>query len=428
MRRVLFALGIASTLLAPLSAQAQPGTYGQGHAIVLKAAHLFDAKTGRLASPGQVWVNDGRIQPGVPPTDAEVVDLGDRTLLPGLIDCHVHLTDRAGLDELAQLKRSKADRVLDGVVNARKVLEAGFTTVRDCGSDTDFGDVALRNAVARGDLEGPRVLVSGPALSITGGHGDANGFPTDIHFDAMNLTDSPQAAVRKVREWRKRGVDQIKIMATGGVLSNNDDPGAPSFSPEEFKAIVDEAARRGTYVCAHAHGDAGIRAAVEAGVRSIEHGSLMSPETARLMKQKGTFEVPTLYALESILEPGNPLHVPAGSIEKARVLMPLRRAGFKAALDAGVTIAYGTDIGVFDHARAAADFPLLVSYGMTPAQALQTATVNAAALLRLDKEIGTLEPGKAADIVAVDGDPLANINTMLAVPFVMKGGKVWKKP
>ncbi|HET6331245.1 MAG TPA: amidohydrolase family protein [Holophagaceae bacterium] len=420
MRRASIALGLVLGIASALSAQ--------DHAIVLKAARIFDSKTGRLASPGQVWVKDGRIQPGAPPADAEVVDLGDRTLLPGLIDCHVHLTGKAGLDEISQLKESKADKLLDGVVNARKVLEAGFTTVRDCGSDTEFGDVSLRNAIARGELEGPRMLVSGPPFSITGGHGDTNGFPGDIRFDESNIVDSPEQAVAKVREWRKRGVDQIKIMATGGVLSNNDDPGAPSFSPEEFKAFVDEAARRGTYVCAHAHGDAGIRAAVEAGVRSIEHGSLMSPETARLMKQKGTFEVPTLYALESIVEPGNPLHVPAGSVAKARALMPQRRAGFKAALDAGVTIAYGTDIGVFDHARAAADFPLLVSYGMTPAQALQTATLNASQLLRLDKEIGTLEPGKAADIVAVDGDPLVNINTMLAVPFVMKGGKVWKKP
>lgn len=416
MRRALFALALSASL------------FGQDHAIVLKAARMFDAKAGRIVSPGQVWVKDGRIQPGAPPANAEVVDLGDRTLLPGLIDCHTHLTIRAGEDELAQLKESKADQVLVGVVNARKVLEAGFTTVRDCGSSTDFGDVSLRNAIARGEIEGPRMLVSGAPFSITGGHGDSNGFPDDIHFDESNIVDSPEQAVAKVREWRKRGVDQIKIMATGGVLSNNDDPGAPSFSPAEFKAFVDEATRRGTYVCAHAHGDAGIRAAVEAGVRSIEHGSLMSPETARLMKAKGCFEVPTLYALESILEPGNPLKIPEGSLQKARAILPLRRAGFKAALDAGVTIAYGTDIGVFDHARAAADFPLLVDYGMTPVLALQTATVNAAQLLRLDKEIGTLDPGKAADLIAVDGDPTKDIKTMLKVPFVMKGGKVWKRP
>jgi imidazolonepropionase-like amidohydrolase len=416
MRRALFALAMSISL------------FGQDHAVVLKAARMFDAKAGRILSPGQVWVKDGRIQPGAPPAGAEVIDLGDRTLLPGLIDCHVHLMGKAGLDELSQLKESKADKVLDGVVNARKVLEAGFTTVRDCGSDTGFGDVALRNAIQRGDLEGPRMLVSGPPFSITGGHADTNGFPVDVQFDESNIVNSQEEAVAKVREWRKRGVDQIKIMATGGVLSNNDDPGAPSFSPEEFKAFVAEATRRGTYVCAHAHGDAGIRAAVEAGVRSIEHGSLMSPETARLMKQKGTFEVPTLYALESILEPGNPLHVPQGSIEKAKAILPLRRAGFKAALDAGVTIAYGTDIGVFDHAKVAWDFPLLVDYGMTPVQALQSATVNAAQLLRLDQELGTLEPGKDADIVAVDGDPTKDIKTLLAARFVMKGGKVWKKP
>ncbi|MBS1767002.1 MAG: amidohydrolase family protein [Acidobacteria bacterium] len=416
MRRILLALAASVSLMA------------QDHAIILKAARLFDAKTGRVISPGQVWVKDGRIQSGVAPAGAEIIELGDRTLLPGLIDCHVHLTMKAGLDELAQMKESKADAVLDGVVNARKVLEAGFTTVRDCGSGTNFGDVALRDAIARGDLEGPRMLVSGAPFSITGGHGDTNGFPNDIQFDESNIVSSPEEAVAKVREWRKRGVDQIKIMATGGVLSNNDDPGAPSFSPAEFRAFVEEAARRGTYVCAHAHGDAGIREAVEAGVRSIEHGSLMSPETARLMKQKGCFEVPTLYALESILEPGNPLHIPEGSLAKAKAILPLRRAAFKAAVDAGVTIAYGTDIGVFDHAKAAWDFPLLVDYGMTPVQALQSATVNAARLLRLDKEIGALEPGMAADIVAVDGDPTKDIRTLLEMPFVMKGGTVWKRP
>jgi len=417
LRQTLFACILAVTSLS-----------AQDHAVVLKAAHLFDAQAGRLVSPGQLWVQDGRIQPGPPPANAEVLDLGDRTLLPGLIDCHTHLTGKTGEGELAQLKESKADQLLDGVVNARKVLEAGFTTVRDCGSWTGFGDIALRDAIQRGELEGPRMLVSGPPFSITGGHADTNGFPADIHFDQAGVVDSPEQAVAKVREWRKRGVNQIKIMATGGVLSNNDDPGAPSFSPEEFKAFVDEAARRGTYVCAHAHGDAGIRAAVEAGVRSIEHGSLLSPETAQLMKQKGTYLVPTLYALEAIVEPGNPLHIPAGSIAKAKEILPLRRAGFKAALDAGVSIAYGTDIGVFDHGRVAWDFPLLVTYGMTPVQALQSATVTAAALLRLDHELGSLEPGMAADIVAVNGDPTRDIRSLLSIPFVMKGGKVWKRP
>jgi len=404
------------------------GLWAQDHAVVIKAARMLDVRTGKLSAPARLWVKDGRIQAGEAPAGAQVVDLGDRTLLPGLLDCHVHLTIQAGLSEIERLKHAKASQVIDGVVNARKVLLAGFTTVRDCGSGTNFGDVALRDAIASGAIEGPRLLVSGGALSITGGHGDSNGFPCDIHFDQSNVVDSPDQALRTVREWRKRGVDQIKIMATGGVLSNHDDPGAPSFSAEEFRAIVQEANRRGMDVCAHAHGDQGILEATLAGVRSIEHGSLLSPATAVEMKKRGTFLVPTLFALESILLPGNPLHIPEGSLAKARAILPLRRAGFKATLDAGIPVAYGTDIGVFPHEQVAADFRYLVSYGMTPLQAIQSATLTAARLLRLEDRAGTLQPGHWADIIAVDGNPLEDVTILERVRWVMKDGRVIKKP
>lgn len=409
----------ASLLCLALGAQERP--------LVLKAARLLDVRTGKMVSPGQVWVKGGRIQVGTPPADAEVLDLGDRTLLPGLIDCHTHLLFRAGLGELGQLKRSHGTQVLDGVVNARKVLEAGFTTVRDVGSSSGFGDVALRDAIARGDILGPRMLVGGPALSITGGHGDLNGFPPHLHTDEEHLVDSPDQARHVVREWRKRGANLIKIHATGGVLSNHDDPGAPSFSPVEFKTIVEEANRRGMDVCAHAHGDAGILEATLAGVRSVEHGSLLSPATAREMKARGTFLVPTLYALESILLPGNPYKVPEGSLAKARAILPLRRAGFKVALEAGIPIAYGTDIGVFEHGQIALDFRYLVDYGMTPLQAIQSATVTAARLLRLEADAGSLEAGRLADVIAVDGDPLRDITTLERVRFVLKQGQVVKQ-
>lgn len=407
---------LASLVSLALCSQERP--------LVLKAARLLDVRTGKLTSPAQLWIQGGRIQPGTPPAGAETLDLGDRTLLPGLIDCHTHLLIPAGLGELGYLKRSQGALILDGVVNARKVLEAGFTTVRDVGASAGFGDVALRDAIARGDIPGPRMLVAGPALSITGGHGDLNGFPPHLHTGDEHIVDSPGQARHAVREWRKRGVDLIKIHATGGVLSNHDDPGAPSFSAPEFKAIVEEANRRGMDVCAHAHGDAGILEATLAGVRSIEHGSLLSPATAQEMKARGTFLVPTLYALESILLPGNPYKVPEGSLAKARTILPLRRAGFQVALDAGVLIAYGTDIGVFEHGQVAADFRYLVSYGMTPLRAIQSATLVAADLLRLGSEIGTLEPGRSADLIAVDGDPLKDITTLERVRFVMKNGKV----
>lgn len=394
--------------------------------VVVKAARLLDVKTGRLIMPGVVVVQGGRIVAGPAPAGAEVVDLGDRTLLPGLIDTHVHLGFPAGLPEAERLKQSDARRLLVAVQTARMLLDRGFTTVRDCGGP--FGLLDLRRAIDKGEYPGPRLLVSGWALSITGGHGDLNGYPADLHYDRENLVDTPDLARARVREWAKRGVDFVKIHATGGVLSNHDDPGAPSFSPAEFKVLVDEATRRGLHVAAHAHGDQGIREAVEAGVRSIEHGSLMSPATAQLMKAKGVFLVPTLYALESILLPGNPLKFTEGSLAKARAIMPLRRAGFKAALDAGVTVAYGSDIGVFRHEDVAKDFRFLVDYGMSPLQAIQAATLHAAKLLKLEGQVGTLEAGAFADLIAVPGNPLERIEALESPAFVMKGGLVARRP
>jgi imidazolonepropionase-like amidohydrolase len=395
-------------------------------ALLVRAARMLDVRSGHWVTPAQVLVVDGRISAGPVPAGVQVLDLGDRTLLPGLIDCHTHLCFKAGLSELESLKQSDAAAVIAGVVNARKVLQAGFTTVRNLGGPANFGDLDLRDAIDRGEIEGPTLRVAGPALSITGGHGDTTGYPAGLLQPASNLVDSPEAGIKAVREWRKRGVDLIKIHATGGVMSNRDDPGAPSFTPAEFQAIVDEARRRGMDVAAHAHGDQGILEATLAGVRSIEHGSLLSPATAAQMKAHGTFLVPTLFALECIALPGNPLHLAEGSLAKAHAILPLRRAAFKAALDAGVAIAYGTDIGVFDHAQVAMDFRYLVSYGMTPLQAIQTATVTAARLLRLEDRIGTLEPGKDADLVAVDGNPLERIETLEHVAFVMRHGKVVK--
>ncbi len=302
-------------------------------------------------------------------------------------------------------------------------LEAGFTTIRNVGA-SGFTDVALRDAINAGDVPGPRMLVSGPALSITGGHCDNNLLPFEYHAQSEGVADGVEAVQHKVRENIKYGADLIKVCATGGVLSHGDNPQASQFTLEEMQAIVADAHRLGRKVAAHAHGAQGVRWASEAGVDSIEHGSYIDDAAIATMKKNGTYLVPTLYLGDWFLENAERTGAPAELIAKAREVMPAARKNVARAFAAGVKVGFGTDAAVYPHGLNAHEFAVMVRLGLTPLQAIQAATINDADLLGWSDKVGTIEAGKWADIVAVDGDPLADVTTLERVKFVMKGGEV----
>jgi imidazolonepropionase-like amidohydrolase len=394
--------------------------------LVLEAARLLDVESGRMLEDVVVVVEGERIaavNPAVPPVGAEVIDLGDRTLLPGLIDLHVHLTAEL---EPGFLYRAVTDTAADdafrAAANARKTLLAGFTTVREAGS-SDFVDVALGKAIENGLVEGPRVVPVGHSLGITGGHCDVTGFAPGIleQGPRTGVVDGPWEAVEAVRYQIKHGARWIKICATAGVLSLEGTVGAQQLSDEEMRAIVEEAARHGVKVAAHAHGTDGILAAVRAGVASIEHGSMLTDEAISLMKERGTYLVPTTYLADTIDLDLLPPPIRA----KAESILPLAKESVRKAIRAGVPIAFGTDAAVYAHGDNARELATLVERGMTPLEALRTATLHAAALLGVDDR-GVIAAGRLADLVAVDGDPLADITTTEQVRFVMKGGKIYR--
>ena len=361
------------------------------------------------------------------PPGATVVDLSDKTVLPGLIDSHVHLSMTLGPGwEMAPVKIGAADAAILATVNAAKTLRAGFTTVRNLG-DRDGETVALRNAVDGGVVPGPHVLTARCMLSMTGGHGDwTNGFQPGVVIDdaaTSGICDSAEACRAMVRIQVKYGADVIKLSATGGVLSAGDAVGARQFSDEELAAIVTEAHALGRRVAAHAHGTDGIKAAVRAGVDSIEHGSILDDDAARLMKEHGTYLVPTLLAGETVEARARSGGVPAWAVEKALAVPPLMRASFRRAVKAGVKVAFGTDSGVSEHGHNAREFELMVASGMAPMDAIVAATHNAAALLGVDNDRGTIEVGKRADLVAVAGDPLADVGVLAHPVAIFKDGR-----
>jgi imidazolonepropionase-like amidohydrolase len=351
------------------------------------------------------------------------VDLSRYTVLPGLIDAHTHLTGSPYLMGYRALAVSVPREALLGARNARVTLEAGFTTVRNVGA-SGFADVALRDAINAGDVPGPRILASGPPLGITGGHCDENLLAPEFHFVSEGVANGVPAVMAKVREGIKYGADLIKFCATGGVLSKGDNAELEQYSPEEMQAIIREAHRLGRKVAAHAHGARGIKDAVLAGVDSIEHGSFIDEEDIQLMKQHGTYLVPTLYLGDWLLENYQKLGLTDDMVAKAKLVLPAARQNVARAFREGVKVAFGTDAAVYPHGLNAHEFAVMVKLGLTPLAAIQAATVNAADLLGWSDQIGTLEPGKYADLIAVEGDPLKDVTTLENVKVVLKGGEV----
>jgi imidazolonepropionase-like amidohydrolase len=401
--------------------------------IIIRAGRLVDVRSGRVLTDQAILIEGDRIREvgsaqsimSRVPAGTETIDLSKATVLPGLIDAHTHLTGSPEQIGYSSLGISIPRAALYGARNARRTLEAGFTTVRNVGAP-GYTDVALRDAIDAGDIPGPRMDVSGPAIGVTGGHCDENLLPSEFHYSADGVADGVPAVMKKTRENVKYGASVIKVCATGGVLSKGDSPGAEQFSDEEIRAIVTEAHRLGRKVAAHAHGASGIKQAVLAGVDSIEHGSFINDEDIRLMKERGTYLVPTLYLGDWFMENAQRLNVPPFILEKAKVVMPAARQNISRAFKAGVKVAFGTDAAVYPHGLNAREFAVMVKLGLTPMQAIQAATVNAADLLGWSDRIGALEPGHFADIIAVSGDPVNDVTELERVRFVMKGGMVVK--
>jgi imidazolonepropionase-like amidohydrolase len=405
----------------------------QSQPIVVKAARLFDGTSDQVTRNAVIVIQGNRITSigGAVPPNAQVIDLGDSTLLPGFIDAHVHLTSESGpnfyLDFFNSLMRQPAEQALLATTFARKTLEAGFTTVRNVGAN-DYVDVGLRNAINSGWVVGPRMFVSVHAISASGGHGDATPVPPARGYQQKgplegicNGTGECRAAVRYQIKY---GADLIKFMPSGGVLSLADPVDAPELSQEEMNAIVEEAHHWGRKVAAHCHGDAAAKMAVQAGADSIEHGSFMKPDTLAMMRDKGVYLVPTLLAGDWVMKQIDKF--PAAIATKARAAVAARSDMFRNALKGGVKIAFGTDSAVSPHGMNALEFALMTGLGMSPAAALRSATSSAATLLGVDDRVGTLAAGKLADIIAVPGNPLDDIHQTEHVIFVMKEGQVIK--
>jgi imidazolonepropionase-like amidohydrolase len=422
-----FLAGLVSlSLAAGPAAAADPSA-----AVVVKAGRLIDVKAGAVVANAVVLIEDGRVKAVGPsiaiPRGATLIDLSGFTVLPGLIDCHTHLVaDASDADPLSELKSSSAKRAFESVPNAKVTLEAGFTTVRDLGSYRAFVDVALRDAIAKGYFPGPRMYVAGPYVTITGGGGTMSGglapditLPWDLDFGVADGVDEVR---QRVRDIARHGVDVIKILSTGAFLAHGSDPHAVEYSYDELRAAVDEAGHKGLKVAAHAHSTEGIKNAVRAGVASIEHGTYVDEEGLRLMKERGTYLVADIYDAEWIRQAAG---YPKDFADKQPEGDEIQRQNFKKAAQMGVKIAYGTDAGVYPHGFNARQFAWQVRYGQTPMDAIRSATIHAADLIGRGNEAGSLEPGKWADLIAVKGDPLADVSVLEKVAFVMKGGRVY---
>lgn len=430
---------VTTTFLSAFAQQPQPSTPPPApKTVYIRAGHLFDGTGDKTRDNMVIVVVGERIQKVSLaaevsiPAGAAVVDLSHATVLPGLIDCHTHLGARADrYDEIYNFKNTPFQSAFAAVVNARKTLEAGFTSVRDVGSPP-FLAVDLRNSINEGLIPGPRIVASGPGISITGGHGDLNNFSPQTRVRMFpeerdfQIADGVDQIRHVVRAQVKYGVDVIKILATGGVLSKGDSPGAPQFTPEELKAAADEAHMAGRKIAAHAHGTQGIKNAILAGIDSIEHASLIDDEGIRLAKEHGVYLVMDIYNDDYILGKAIEFGLPKENVDKEKAIGKQQRENFERAVKGGAKMAFGTDAGVYPHGDNAKQFFYMVKFGMTPAQAIRAATSNAADLIGRTKDVGTLEAGKFADVIAVTEDPLQNVRALENVGFVMKGGVMVK--
>ena len=399
----------------------------------IKAGRLVDVDSGTLLTDQVILIRDSRItavgKSLAIPADAAVIDLSAMTVLPGLIDCHTHLADGAHETELLkQLTKTAAQVALESVPNARVTLESGFTTVRDVGVYRAFNDVALRDAITRGDIIGPRMFVAGAYITISGGAGALTGtspditLPWDLHYGEAN---SPWQVREKIRLLANHGVDLIKVLSSGAVLEHGSNPNSQEFTMEELQAAVDEAAHFGLRVAAHAHARQGIKNAILAGVASVEHATMIDDEGIALAKANGTYLDMDIYDEECIEEQGKRGTIPPDFLQHDAELGQIQRDNFRKAVKAGVKMSFGTDAGVCPYGMNAKQFSFMVRYGMTPMQAIQAATSSAADLLGHSNELGSIKPGKYADIIAVSADPLQDIRALEDVKFVMKNGKVY---
>lgn len=414
-------------LALPLVAQAP---------LAIRVGRLVDVVRGKVLKDQVLWVQAGRVTrveeaPKVLPPDIPMVDLSGYTVLPGLIDTHTHLVgDLQGASATAPLERTGAQDLVAGIRHARATLRAGFTTVRDVGTWRAFTDVTLRDAIAEGTVEGPRMAVCGTYITTRSGSGEVTGIAPDVILPPdmkLGVADSEPEVRARVRQLLNGGADFIKIMATGAVFTKGTRPGVPEFSEAELRAAVQEAAKYGVRVTAHAHGAEGIKNALRAGVQCIEHASLIDDEGIRLAKEKGAFLSMDIYNGDYSDEVGRREHWPEEFLRKNLETTERQRQGFRKAVAAGVKVVFGTDAGIYPHGDNARQFAFMVRWGMTPLQAIQAATIRAAENLGWEDRVGSLEPGRFADLVAVKGDPLADIRLLERIPVVVKGGIVVKR-